>query len=138
MLYVEVNTLWEFERNMPKSRLEAYSYEGIEALFDYWYNRSEELGENIELDESLTYDCTEYDSAEDAVNDLGDIDEIRRDLVEDYLYQNDIELEDEDDWEKYIDELDEDELNDKCVEWLHDNCDHVEELNNGHVFVVES
>ena len=137
MLYVEVNTLWEFERNMPKSRLETYSYEGIEALFDYWYNRSEELGENIELDESLTYDCTEYDSAEDAVNDLGDIDEIRRDLVEDYLYQNDIELEDEDDWEKYIDELDEDELNEKCVEWLQDNCHHVEELNNGHVFVVE-
>lgn len=137
MLYVEVNTLWAFEQNMPKSRLEAYSYDGVQALFDYWYNRSEELGENIEIDESLTYDCTEYESAEDAVNDLGDIDEIRRDLVEDYLYQNDIELEDEDDWEKYIEFIDEDELNEKCVEWLQDNCDHVEELNNGHVFVVE-
>ena len=138
MLYVEVNTTYEFERNMPKSRLEAYSYEGIHALFDYWYNRSEELGEDIELDESLTYDCTEYDSAEDAVNDLGDIDEIRRDLVEDYLYQNDIELENEDDWEKYVDELDQDELNEKYIEWLQDNCDYVEELANGHVFVVES
>lgn len=137
MLYVEVNTLYDFENNMPKSRLEAYSYDGRQALFDYWYNYSEETGDDIELDESLTYECTEYESAESAVNDIGDIDEIRKELVEDYLYANDIELEDEDDWEQYIDEIDEDELNEKCIEWLQDNCHHAEELSNGHVFVVD-
>ena len=138
MLYVEINTLHAFEQNMPNSRLDSYSYDGLCALFEYWSNYSDELGENIEVDESLTYECNEYDSAEDAVDNLGDIDEIRREMVEDYLFWNDIELEDDDDWEQYIDKLDEDELNEKYMEWLSDNYPHVEELNNGHVFVVES
>lgn len=139
MLYVEVTQFGQFCNAFPKSRQEAYSYEGLQALYEYWDRHSDEVGEDIEISEELDYPCCEYDSIQKAVNDYGDMDDIYWDMVNDYLMDKDIDIDDVDDWQQYIDELDEDEVTEKCVEFLeeHREIEYVEELDNGHVFIVK-
>lgn len=138
MLYKEITSAYQFEQAMPADRMKNYSYEAQQAMYNYWDEKANY--EDIEISEALEYPCCEYDSVERAMEDFGDIDEIYRELVDDYLWDNDIELEDEDDWKQYIDDLDYDDISEKCIEWL-ENCsdvDYVAELSNGNVFVVRN
>lgn len=140
MLYVSIDGQYQFEKAMPSSRMEKYSYEAICAMYEYYERLSEELGENIHVDESLEYPCCEYEFIEDAVNDYGDMDDIYREMVEEYLSDKDIEIDDVEDWEQYIDELDGDEIREKCIEFLEDcyRIDYLEELSNGCIFIVSN
>ena len=139
MLYKEITSAYQFERAMPADRMKNYSYEAQQAMYEYWDRKAEY--EDIQISESLEYPCCEYDSAESAVGDFGDIyEDIYRELVDDYLWDNDIELEDEDEWQQYIDDLDCDDITEKVIEFLenHDDIDHVEELSNGNIFLVRN
>ena len=137
MLYVEINTLSDFCKFFPESRQDSYTYEGLNALFNYWSSRADD--EDIEVDESLDYDCCEYNSAAHVVKDMGEYDELVRDMAENYCLDNDIDT-DEVDIEDYIEMLDEDDIEAKCVEFMEDSCeiDYFEELDHGGYFVVRS
>ena len=136
MLYFEITSAYQFERLMPESRTKNYSYYGLKAMYEYWDRKAET--EDISIGEELDYPCCEYDSVADAVNNYGDIDDIHREMVEEYLWWRDIDINDVDDWEQYIKELDEDDINQKCIEFLEEcnEIEYVEELDNGHVFLV--
>lgn len=140
MLYSRIDCYSDFLYSFPKSRQKSYSYEGLYALYEYWDRKADE--EDIKVDETLDYPCCEYDSAIDAVNDYSDdIDsDIYWDMVNDYLMDKDIDIDDVEDWQQYIPELDEDEVTEKCIEFLEDcsRIDYVEELDNGHVFIVDN
>ena len=139
MLYKEITSAYQFERAMPADRMKNYSYDAQQAMYNYWDERANH--EDIEISEELEYPCCEYDSAEQAVNDFGDIDDIYRELVEEYLWdEKDIDIDDVEDWEQYIDELDYDKIMEKAIEFLenHNDVAYVEELSNGNIFVVRN
>ena len=139
MLYKEITSAYQFERAMPADRMKNYSYDAQQAMYNYWDEIANH--EDIAISEELEYPCCEYDSAEQAVNDFGDIDDIYRELVEEYLWdEKDIDINDVEDWEQYIDELDKDEVMEKAIEFLEEcsEIDHVEELSNGNIFVVRN
>lgn len=137
MLYVEITTFGQFCNAFPKSRQEAYSYEGLQALYDYWDGEAD--GDDIEVSEELDYPCVEYDSLESAANDCGILNEIYWDMVNDYLMDKDIDIDDVEDWTQYIEKLDEDEVRENCLDSLQKESDirYIEELDNGHVFIVK-
>ena len=92
-----VNNVYQFrEAFRLAGRMDQFSYEGLEVLFDYLDNLSEDTGETIELD--VVALCCEYYEAsiEELINnyliDLSEVDEDDPDsiteVVREYLEDN--------------------------------------------------
>lgn len=73
MSIVQTVTMHQFRQAfVDMGRANQFSYKGLELLYDYLENLSEDIGEDIELDViGLCCDYTEYDGIEDLRNDLG-------------------------------------------------------------------
>ena len=93
-----INSIYQFrEAFRLAGRMDQFSYEGLEVLFDYLDNLSEDSGEPIELD--VVALCCEYyeSSIEELIEQYhidvseadGDEDEIKA-IVEEYLQDNTI------------------------------------------------
>ena len=91
-----INNVHQFrEAFRLAGRMDNFSYEGLEVLFDYLDNLSEDTGESIELD--VVALCCEYyeSSIQELINNYnidvsdadGDEDEIKA-IVEEYLQDN--------------------------------------------------
>ena len=91
-----INNVYQFrEAFRLAGRMDQFSYEGFEVLFDYLDNLSEDTGEPIELDVIAL--CCEYNegSIEEIIDNYdidvsdadGDEDEIKT-IVEEYLQDN--------------------------------------------------
>lgn len=91
-----INSVYQFrEAFRLAGREDQFSYEGLEVLFDYLDNLSEDIGEPIELD--VVALCCEYyeSSVEELIENYsidvsdadGDEEEIKS-IVEDYLQDN--------------------------------------------------
>lgn len=96
MAIVQTVNLYEFRETFRRmDRQDQFSYEGLEVLFDYLDNLSDDIGEPIELD--VVALCCDY--AESSIEELieqydidvsdadGDEDEIKS-IVEEYLQDN--------------------------------------------------
>ena len=92
-----VNNVYQFrEAFRLAERMDQFSYEGLEVLFDYLDNLSEDIGEPIELD--VVALCCEYyeSSVEELIDnydiDLSEVDEDDPDsiieVVREYLEDN--------------------------------------------------
>ena len=91
-----INNVYQFrEAFRLAGRGDQFSYEGLEVLFDYLDNLSEDTGESIELD-AVALCCEYYESnIEELIDNYnidvsdadGDEDEIKT-LVEEYLQDN--------------------------------------------------
>ena len=92
-----INTVYQFrEAFRLAGRMDQFSYEGVEVLFDYLDNLSEDIGESIELD-VVGLCCDYYESSiEEIINnyniDLSEVDEDDPDsiieVVRKYLEDN--------------------------------------------------
>ena len=91
-----INSVYQFrEAFRLAGRIDQFSYEGLEVLFDYLDNLSEDIGEPIELD--VVALCCEYYEASiqelieqyniDVSEADGDEDKIKA-IVEEYLQDN--------------------------------------------------
>ncbi len=91
-----INSVYQFrEAFRLAGRMDQFSYEGLEVLFDYLENLSEDIGEPIELD--VVGLCCEYyeSSVQELINNYnidvsdaeGDGDEIEF-IVKEYLQEN--------------------------------------------------
>lgn len=91
-----INSVYQFrEAFRLAGRMDNFSYEGLEVLFDYLDNLSEDIGEPVELD--VVALCCEYyestiqeiiDSYNIDISDAdGDEEEIKS-IVEEYLQDN--------------------------------------------------
>tara|TARA_R100000008_G_scaffold36232_1_gene20662 strand:+ start:261 stop:560 length:300 start_codon:yes stop_codon:yes gene_type:complete len=70
MAIKEELTLSYFMDRFNKVRPKNFSYEGLEALYNYLEQLSEDTGEDIELDViAICCEYTEYDSLEEVLND---------------------------------------------------------------------
>tara|TARA_B100000287_G_scaffold110706_2_gene103062 strand:+ start:215 stop:514 length:300 start_codon:yes stop_codon:yes gene_type:complete len=70
MAIKEEVTLSYFMDRFNEVRPKNFSYEGLEALYNYLEQLSEDTGEDIELDViAICCDYTEYDSLEEVLND---------------------------------------------------------------------
>ncbi len=93
-----INNAYQFrEAFRLAGRMDQFSYEGLEVLFDYLDNLSEDTGETIELD-PVALCCEYYESSIQELIDNynidvsdanGDEDEIKA-IVEEYLQDNTI------------------------------------------------
>ena len=93
-----VNNVYQFrEAFRLAGRMDQFSYEGLEVLFDYLDNLSEDTGEPIELD-IIALCCEYYESSIEELIDYynvdvsdadGDEDEIKA-IVEEYLQDHTI------------------------------------------------
>ena len=91
-----INSVYQFrEAFRLAGRMDQFSYEGLEVLFDYLDNLSEDTGEPIELD-VVALCCDYYESSIEEVIDQydidvsdadGDEDEIKT-IVKEYLQDN--------------------------------------------------
>ena len=91
-----INNVYQFREAFSLAeRTDQFSYEGLEVLFDYLDNLSEDTGETIELD-VVALCCEYYESSIeelieqyniDASGADGDEDEIKA-IVEEYLQDN--------------------------------------------------
>ena len=91
-----INNVHQFrEAFRLAGRMDQFSYEGFEVLFDYLDNLSEDTGEPIELD-VIALCCDYYESSVEELIDNynidvsdadGDEDEIKT-IVEEYLQEN--------------------------------------------------
>ena len=91
-----INNVYQFrEAFRLAGRMDQFSYEGLEVLFDYLDNLSEAIGEPIELD-VVALCCDYYESSVEELIDNydidvsdadGDEDEIKT-IVEEYLQDN--------------------------------------------------
>ena len=91
-----INSVHQFrEAFRLAGRMDQFSYEGLEVLFDYLDNLSEDTGEHIELD-VVALCCDYYESSIEEIIDNynidvsdadGDEDEIKT-IVEEYLQDN--------------------------------------------------
>ena len=91
-----INNVYQFrEAFRLAERMDQFSYEGLEVLFDYLDNLSEDIGEPIELD-VIALCCDYYESSiEELIDNYnidvsdadGDEDEIKT-IVEEYLQDN--------------------------------------------------
>lgn len=91
-----INNVYQFrEAFRLDGRMDQFSYEGLEVLFDYLENLSEDTGEPIELD-PVALCCDYYESSVKEIIDQynidvsyveGDEDEIKA-IVEEYLQDN--------------------------------------------------
>ena len=98
MAIVQTVDLYEFREAFKRyNRQDQFSYEGLEILFDYLDNLSDDIGEPIELD-VIALCCEYYESSIDELIDNysidvsdadGDEEEIKS-IVEDYLQYNTI------------------------------------------------
>ena len=92
-----INNVYQFrEAFRLAGRSDQFSYEGLEVLFDYLDNLSEDIGESIELD-VVGLCCDYYESSiEELINnyniDLSEVDEDDADsiieVVREYLEDN--------------------------------------------------
>ena len=92
-----INNVHQFRESFRLAgRMEQFSYEGLEVLFDYLDNLSEDTGESIELD-VITLCCEYYESSIQEVIDnynidLSEVDEDDPDaiieVVREYLEEN--------------------------------------------------
>jgi predicted NAD-dependent protein-ADP-ribosyltransferase YbiA (DUF1768 family) len=77
-------TQWEFTNEFMKVRPDNFSLRGLEALYQYFYEVSEEMGEDIEFDPiAICCEFTEYDNFEEVqqyydVNTFDELDEQTR------------------------------------------------------------
>ncbi len=70
MAIKEELTLSYFMDRFNEVRPKNFSYEGLEALYNYLEQLSEDTGEDIELDViAICCEYTEYDSLEEVLND---------------------------------------------------------------------
>lgn len=91
-----INNVYQFREAFRRAeRMDNFSYEGLEVLFDYLDNLSEDIGEPIELD-VIALCCDYYESSiEELIDNYsidvsdadGDEDEIKT-IVEEYLQDN--------------------------------------------------
>ncbi len=91
-----INNAYQFrEAFRLAERMDQFSYEGLEVLFDYLDNLSDDTGETIELD-PVALCCEYYESSIQELIDNynidvsdanGDEDEIKA-IVEEYLQEN--------------------------------------------------
>lgn len=98
MAIVQTVGLYEFREAFRRmNRQDQFSYEGLEVLFDYLDNLSDDIGEPIELD-VIALCCEYYESSiEELIENYdidvsdaeGDEDEIKS-IVEEYLQYNTI------------------------------------------------
>ena len=74
-------TNYDFHRAFEQLRPDNFSYEGLNALFDWLEDYEEQTEEQIELDViALCCDFTEYETVEDLLEDYStfdDLDEIK-------------------------------------------------------------
>ena len=97
MAIVQTVDLYQFrEAFRSMNRQDQFSYEGLEVLFDYLDNLSDDIGEPIELD-VIALCCEYYESSIDELIDNYDIDVSdaadefeKEDIVRDYLTDNTI------------------------------------------------
>lgn len=91
-----INSVYQFrEAFRTAGRTEQFSYEGLEVLFDYLENLSDDIGEPIELD-VITLCCDYYESSIEELIDQYNIDvsdadgeeEEIKSIVEEYLQYN--------------------------------------------------
>lgn len=73
MPIVQTVTMHQFRQAfVDAGRKDQFSYKGLELLYDYLENLSEDIGEDIELDViGLCCDYTEYDGIDDLREDMG-------------------------------------------------------------------
>jgi len=70
-----INFETQFISGFQQAHCDNFSLEGYYALFKYFTNYEENIGEEIEFDPvAICCDWTEYDSLEDVQIDYGDID----------------------------------------------------------------
>ncbi len=93
------------------NREDTFTDEGLEVLYDYLDNLSDETGKDIEID--VVGLCSEYDE----------------NTIEQIISENDIDVSD-------IDPDDEDEIKDCVREYLEDNTTIVGETSDGFVYVA--
>ena len=107
-----INNVYQFrEAFRLAGRMDQFSYEGLEVLFDYLDNLSEDIGEPIELDVIAL--CCEY--YESSIEEL--IDNYNIDLSE-------------------VDEDDLDSIIEVVREYLEDNTSVCGEVSNGFVYAA--
>ena len=90
-----INSVYQFrEAFRLADRSDQFSYEGLEVLFDYLEEYSEDIGEPIELD-VVALCCEYYESSIDELIENYDIDVSdaadefeKEDIVRDYLTDN--------------------------------------------------
>ena len=67
-------TQWEFVDRFKKSAPDNFTNRGLETLYLYLYELSEEIGEDIELDIiAICCEYAEYDNLEELMEDYGQI-----------------------------------------------------------------
>ena len=138
MLYVEINTLSAFLKHFPADRARNYTLEGLQALFEYWSEQSNEL--DYSVGESLDYDCYEYDTARQALNnrDSGKLWQLQLALAAEAMEEAGEDPEENTQLlELWAYDCDPEELEKLAFEELKYHFVHVEQLDNGHVFTVE-
>lgn len=107
-----INSVYQFrEAFRLAGRMDQFSYEGLEVLFDYLDNLSEDIGEPIELD--VVALCCEY--YESSIQEL--IDNYNIDVSE-------------------VDEDDPDSIIEVVREYLEDNTSVCVEVSNGFVYAA--
>lgn len=97
MAIIQTVDLYEFREAFRRmNRQDQFSYEGLEVLFDYLENLSDDIGEPIELD-VVALCCEYYESSIDELIEDYDIDVSdaadefeKEDIVRDYLTDNTI------------------------------------------------
>lgn len=96
-----------------------FSYEGLQALYEYFEELEENTGEEIELDVvAICCDFSEYESATEAVKEYGKLDDI---LI---------------DWENKEEAEDKELVEVRSLEWLEDHTQ-VIKLDNGGVIIQQ-
>lgn len=64
----------QFYDNWPESRKEQFSYEALEAIFNYYESYTDDNGEEIEFDPiAICCDWTEYENLAEIINDYNSI-----------------------------------------------------------------
>lgn len=62
----------QFLDNWPESRKDQFSYDAMQAIFDYYENIAEETGEDVEYDPiAICCEWSEHNSAVEAIKDHG-------------------------------------------------------------------
>ena len=108
-----INNVYQFrEAFRLTGRMDQFSYEGLEILFDYLDNLSEDIGESIELD-VVALCCEYYESS---------IEEIVRD------YNIDCTIDGE--------PMDEEEIKETVREYLEENTSVCGEVSDGFVYAA--
>lgn len=143
MLYVAVNTFGQFVKAFPESRAKHYSYEGLQALYEYWDTEAEM--DDIAVSEELDYPACEYDSARKALSDIDPnrLRELELDCAWAAMERAGYEpesgmIEAHELLETWADDTDPEELEELALEALPFYCEHVAQLANGGVLVIRN